>query len=183
MVIPSAKSGPRGQLLRQRARLGEHRFRRDDAIGQTNPVRLGGDDRLAEHQDLGGARQADDLRQQPRRAHVGAGEPDLHEQKGDLRALRHDAKIARQRDHRAGAGGDAVDGRDHRLAQLADGADERAGHAREAPAAPPASIANSGPMISCTLPPEQKPRPAPVMTTALTSLSRSSARKCSRSSA
>ena len=27
-------------------------------------------------------------------------------------------------------------------------------------------ISNSGPMMSCTLPPEQKPRPAPVMTTA-----------------
>ena len=122
--------------------------------------------------------EADHLRQQPRRAHVGAGEPDLDEQEGDLRLLRHDAEIARERDHRAGAGGDAVDRGDDRLAQRADGADERAGHAREAPAARRASIANSGPMMSCTLPPEQKPRPAPVMHHARApSLSRSSATK------
>ena len=41
----------------------------------------------------------------------------------------------------------------------------------------------SGPMISCTSPPEQKLPPAPVMTTAFTSLAKCSARNRSRSSA
>ena len=44
---------------------------------------------------------------------------------------REQPEVGGQRDHRAGAGGDAVDGGDHGHRQLAQRLDDRAGHPRE----------------------------------------------------
>jgi hypothetical protein len=67
-------------------------------------VALGGlrVDEVAEHQELGRAAEPDDLRQEMRRTHVGAGQTDLHEQEGDARLGAGDAEVGRQRDHGAG---------------------------------------------------------------------------------
>ena len=65
-------------------------------------------------------------------AHVGAREPDAHEQERDLRRLGAAMRMSQaRRDHRAGAGHGAVERRDHRAAAAADGEDQIAGHARE----------------------------------------------------
>ena len=70
--------------------------------------------------------EADDARQEVRRAHVGAAEADLREDEAELRGRARDAEVAGERDHRAGADRGAVDRGDDRPAQRADVADERA---------------------------------------------------------
>ena len=86
-----------------------------------------------------------------------------------MRRRRAEAEVAGERDHRAGAGADAVDRRDDRLRAVPHCLDEIARHAREREELGHV-IFVSGPMISCTSPPEQKLPPAPVTTTTATSL-------------
>ena len=58
---------------------------RNDAVEQPQPERVLRGDPVAEHQHLGGACETDDPRQQPGRAHVGAGQPDLREEEREAR--------------------------------------------------------------------------------------------------
>ena len=124
-----------GRAVRETA---SHRVRRvrqrlvvDDGGREADLQGTLGVDGVAEQEQLGGAPEADHPRKQVRGAHVGAGEPDLGEEKREARRSRQEAEIRRERDHRAGAGGDAVDRRDHRQRALAERSDNRAGHARE----------------------------------------------------
>ena len=82
------------------------------------------------------------------------------------------AQVGRHRQDRAGAGADAVDRGDDRLRAGAHRLDQVAGHARERQQLAASSAWTSGPMISCTSPPEQKLSPAPVRTTDLARRSR-----------
>ena len=82
-------------------------------------------------QQLRGASLADDARQHRAGAHVAAGEADAREEKRGLGLRRAEAQIGEERDHRAGADADAVDGGDDRLRTGAHRLDEIAGHARE----------------------------------------------------
>ena len=126
--------------------------------------------RAAGVEQLGGAALADDARQHRARAHVAAGEADAREQERVLLRAVPRRRSRRQRDDRAGAGADAVDGRDDRLRAGAHRLHQVAGHARERQQLRHRACSTSGPMISCTSPPEQKLPPAPVSTTALTSV-------------
>ena len=74
---------------------------------------------------------ADHTRQQRARTHVGAAQSDAREQERDLAPRRADPDIARERDRRAGAGADAVDGSDDGLRAVPHRLHEIAGHARE----------------------------------------------------
>ena len=118
---------PRGDL----GRLGQQPVARHHPVVEADLRRALRGDEVAQHEELAGVAQADDARQQPGRAHVGAGEPDPGEEEGDLRALRRDPDVARRGDHRAGAGHRAVERRHHRPAAVADGEDEVAGEAGE----------------------------------------------------
>src|SRR5262249_12709422 len=73
----------------------------------------------------------DEPGQQVRGAHVRAGEPDLREQERERGGARQQAEVAGEGDHRAGAGGDPVDRRDHGQGALAQPLRDRARHARE----------------------------------------------------
>ena len=137
----------------------------------TRPMRSASSasNRVAEEEQLARLRQADDARQQVPRAHVGAAEADLREDEAELRALARDAKVARERDDRAGADRDAVDRGDDWLAERADVADEGAGHAREGEE--PARVAREelADDVARRRRPSRRPAPAPVSTTARTS--------------
>jgi len=74
---------------------------------------------------------ADQARQHGAGAHIAAGQPDPHEQKRHLGAFGAVAQVRCHGDAGAGAGADAVDGGDHRLAAGAHGLDQIAGHAGE----------------------------------------------------
>ena len=87
--------------------------------------------RAAGVEQLGGAARADDARQNVARAHVGAGEPDPHEQERHLAARRCRTQVRGHRDDGAGAGAHAVDRGDDRLRAGAHRLDQVAGHARE----------------------------------------------------
>ena len=67
---------------------------------------------------FGGAALADDPRQDRAGAHVAAGKADAVEQKRGLRLRRCDANVGSHGDDRAGAGGDAVDRGNNRLAAM-----------------------------------------------------------------
>ena len=112
--------------------------------------------RAAGVEQLGGAALADDARQDRAGAHVAAGEPDAGEQEGRLRLGRGEAQVGGHGDDRAGAGAHAVDRRDDRLAAADHRLHQVAGHAREGQQLASCPWPTSGPMISCTSPPEQK---------------------------
>ena len=57
--------------------------------------------------------------------------PDAREQERELRRAREQPEVAREREHRAGAGRDAVDRGDDRQRAVAHRLDDRAAHARE----------------------------------------------------
>ena len=80
---------------------------------------------------FGGAALADDARQDRARPHVAAGKADAIEQERGLRGGRREAQIRSHGDDGAGAGRDAVDRGDDRLAAMEHGLDQIAGHARE----------------------------------------------------
>src|SRR5262249_22362278 len=85
------------------ARLCHQLTGRHDLRQQPQPERVPRRDRLSEHQDLGGPRQADYARQQVRGAHVRSRESDSGEEKCKARRLGCDPEIARQRDDGARA--------------------------------------------------------------------------------
>ena len=120
LVMPSANGGPCREPRGQRARFVHQRLRRDDLVHQPDPQRLVGGDPVAEHQQLGRARQPDDPREQVRGAHVGSREADLREQERQAGLRDGEPKIGRERDHRSGACRDAIDRRDHRLRERPD---------------------------------------------------------------
>ena len=126
---------------------------------------------------------ADDARQQRARAHVAPGETHALEQERRLAARRAEAQVGRHGNDRAGARAYAVDRGDDRLRAGAHRLHEIAGHAREHEELRCRELDVSGPMISCTSPPEQKFSPAPVTTTTLTSSASLRRPKRSRSSA
>jgi len=85
----------------------------------------------AEQKDLRGAAKADDARQQPTDAHVATGDPDAREEEAEARRFGEDADVGGGGDDRSRPGGDAVDGGDHRLWDLAQVAHTCACHASE----------------------------------------------------
>jgi hypothetical protein len=91
-----------------------------------------GVDRVAEHEELGGAAVADEPREEVRRPHVTAGEPDLGEEEGEPRLRRADPEVGGDRDHAAGAGRDPLDAGDDRDRALAHRPDHVTGHLGEA---------------------------------------------------
>ena len=95
-----------------------HQLRRGhDAVHEPDARRLGGVDDVRGEDQLLGARQADDARQQPRAAAVG-DEPDLPEELAEAGPVGGDDEIAAQRQVRAGADGVAVHHRDRRLGEV-----------------------------------------------------------------
>ena len=138
---------PFGNELRLGDAVGESRARRNPArqgqrfllqrVGGDQPVvKAPGFAFLRRHgaagvKQFGGAALADDARQDRTRPHVAAGEPDPVEQERGLRGGRGEAQIRGHGDDGAGAGGDAVDRGDDRLAAMEHGLDQVAGHARE----------------------------------------------------
>jgi hypothetical protein len=82
---------------------------------------------------------------------------------------RRKTQIRGHGDDRARANADTVHGGDDRLAAADHRLDQIAGHAGEG-SSPFMSIATSGPMMSCTSPPEQKLPPLEAKTTTSTSL-------------
>ncbi len=71
--------------------------------------------RAARVQELRGAALPDHPRQQRARTHVAAREADAHEQERGARRRRAEPEVRGERDHRAGARADAVDGGHDRL--------------------------------------------------------------------
>ena len=130
--MPSAIVGPAARRLRERERLAEHlllRARRAIA----SPIRSDGlgVHRIAEQQDLRRAPEPDHARQEVRRAHVGARQPDLREEERELRRVGHDAEVGGERDDGTRARRDAVDRRDHRPVEPTDVLDHLARQPRE----------------------------------------------------
>ncbi len=126
--------------------------------------------RAAGEQQLAGAALADHARQQGAGAHVGTGQADAREQEGGLRGLRcrsacrRPAPSWRRRRRRC-----------RRWRRCTGCGQLRMVLTRSPVMRVNSSISGmvilvSGPMISCTSPPEQKLPPAPVTTTALTSV-------------
>jgi len=87
--------------------------------------------RATGEEQLGGASVADDRRQQRASAHVGTGQPHLHEQERHLALRRAVTDVRAAGEHGAGTGADAVDCADDRLRHIAHRAHDVARHARE----------------------------------------------------
>ena len=137
----------------------------------------------AGEQQLRGASLADDARQNRARAHVAAREADAREQKRDLaRAACRSAGRRPSRGSRPAPAHTPSTAATIGCGQGTHRLHEIARHAREVQQRRHA-ISVSGPMISCTSPPEQKLPPAPVMTMARTSVGVAELRNRSRSSA
>src|SRR5205823_5760235 len=98
----------------------------------TPALGLGSVHEASGEQQLAGATLTDDARQDRAGAHVGAGQTDADEEESNLAACRPETQVAGHRENRAGAGADAVDGRDDRLRARAHALDQLACHAREA---------------------------------------------------
>jgi len=92
-----------------------------------------------------------------RRRHVAAGEPDANEEERHLGARRGVAQVGKQGNERARPGAHAVDRRDHRCAAMPHPLDQVAVMRVNSSSCGICHL-GSGPMISCTSPPEQKCR-------------------------
>ena len=111
LVIACANAGPAREPRRPLAAPASRAASPSATTRLTSPISSARSrvDHVAEEQQLARVPEPDDPRQQVRRAHVGAAQPDLREDEAELRARRRDPQVARARDHRAGADRDAVD--------------------------------------------------------------------------
>jgi hypothetical protein len=144
-------------------RFGQQR-RRHQALNQPQRQALLAPSARPVYSSSAGAALADDARQHRAGAHVAAGQADAVEQERRLRRAPCPGAVGRQRHHGAGPGAHAVDGGHDGLRAHAHGLDQVAGHAGEHQQLGRLQRV-SGPMISCTSPPEQKLPPSPVITT------------------
>ena len=169
LVIAWPKVGPSARLVGHRGGFGEQLVRLDQAVVEAEALGLLAADDAAGVEQVGGAREADHARQQRARAHVGAGQADAHEQERELAARRRVAHV----------GGQAIIApapvQTPSIAAMIGCGQPRIALTRSPvmrvnASSSGMSILTSGPMISCTSPPEQKLPPSPVNTTALTSV-------------
>ena len=124
-LASAQRIGRRGRkLARHRRHLRFQLVVVDHLPDQPPGLGLLGAQRLGQHGKPAGAGGADEARQHPGAARVG-DQPDAGEGLQEARAARGIHEVAGQRDVGRGAGGDAVDGADHRLLQRGDQLDQR----------------------------------------------------------
>ena len=168
-VMPCANVGPVGQPPGQRERSRSSSSSAGcSALKKPHRSPSVGAHRAAGVEQLGGPALTDDARQHRAGAHVAAGQADAGEQERRRRLRCGEAHVRCHGDDRSGADAHAVDGRDDRLAAPDHRLHQVAGHARERQQLLHVH-ATSGPMISCTSPPEQKLPPFGATTTTSTS--------------
>ena len=117
-----------GEALRERDRVALQHIAGNDAVEESPALTLFRRHRAAGEEQLRGAPLADDAWEHRAGAHIAAGEAYAREEKRGLRLGRGDPQVGEERDHRAGADADTVDGSDDRLRTGAHGFDEIAGH-------------------------------------------------------
>ena len=152
----------------------------DDAVDQPPLERLRRGQPLAEHRELHRARHAHARGNEQRRAAVGY-QADVHEREQEVGALGCDDQIAAERERAADPDGRPVYGGHHRLGHLADAGHDRVVALGQRPVdVRPAVGRDVPPLKSFRSAPEEKPRPAPVITTALAASSRGDGRAAPR---